>query len=65
MKFLNLLYSDAEVEDLICNGIEGVHYQVTEDGKYTYPDGVDFANSTYYPNIGWVMPNGRRMGGRY
>ncbi len=58
MKFLNLLYSDAEVEDLICNGIEGVHYQVTEDGKYTYPDGVDFANSTYYPNIGWVMPNG-------
>lgn len=58
MKVLNLLYSDAEVEDLICNGIEGVHYQVAEDGKYTYPDGVDFANSTYYPNIGWVMPNG-------
>lgn len=58
MKVLNLLYSDAEVEDLICNGIEGVHYQVAEDGKYTYPDGIDFANSTYYPNIGWVMPNG-------
>lgn len=58
MKFLNLLYSDAEVEDLICNGIEGTHFQITEDGKYTFPEGIDFANSTYYPNIGWVMPNG-------
>ena len=58
MKLLNLLYTDAEVEDLICNGIKDVHYTVGEDGKYTLPEGVDYANSTYYPNIDWVMPNG-------
>lgn len=58
MKFLNMLYTNAEVEDLICNGIEGVHYVVDENGKYTFPEGMDVANSTYYPNIDWVMPNG-------
>jgi len=58
MKFLNLLYTDADVENLICNGIEGKHYVLTEEGKCTYPEGIDAANSTYAPNIGWVMPNG-------
>lgn len=58
MKFLNLLYTNAEVEDLICNGIEGKHYQVLENGKYDFLDGIDIANSTYNPNLGWVMPNG-------
>lgn len=58
MKLLNLLYTNAEVEDLICNGIEGQNFQVTESGKYDFLEGQDAMNNTYYPNIDWVMPNG-------
>ena len=62
MKLLNLLYTDPEVEDLICNGIKDVHYIVGDDGRYSFPDGVDYANSTYYPDVSWVMPNGWLVG---
>lgn len=58
MKLLNLLYTDAEVENLLCNGIEGVHYVLDDQGLCTYPEGVDESNRTYAPQLSWVMPNG-------
>ena len=60
MQFLNLLYVDKEIIDVVCNGIEGVHYMVTEEGNITYAN--DQLNSmtvgwpvgslaTYWPNL--------------
>ena len=43
---------------MICNGIQDVNYQVTENGKYDFLEGQDAMNNSYYPNIDWVMPNG-------
>lgn len=39
MKLLNLFYSNQEIADLLCYGIEGVHYEKTEDGHFTYAKG--------------------------
>ena len=58
MKVLNLLYTNPEVEDLLCNGIEGRHYVLNAEGLCTFPEGVDPSNATYSPNIGWIVPNG-------
>lgn len=57
MKFLNLMYSDPAVSDLLNYGIEGTHYQVAEDGKYTYLDGQDDSSCTYHPQMTWIWPN--------
>ncbi len=57
MKFLNLLYSDAEFVNLLIYGIEGIHYEVLEDGTIDFPAGVTADTSGYYPNMGWSFPN--------
>jgi len=40
MQFLNLLYTDANIMNLLANGIEGKHYVKNEDGSIRMPDGV-------------------------
>lgn len=57
MKFLNLMYSDPAVSDLLNYGIEGVHYQVAEDGTYTFMEGADMSSCTYHPAMTWIWPN--------
>lgn len=57
MKFLNLMYSDPAISDLLNYGIEGTHYQVAEDGRYTYLDGQDSSSCTYHPEMTWIWPN--------
>lgn len=57
MKFLNLMYSNSKVSDLLNYGIEGTHYQVTEDGIYDYMDGQDMGSCTYHPQMTWIWPN--------
>ena len=57
MKFLNLLYSNPEVLNLLDWGIEGKHYVRTADGHITYPDGVDSTNSGYNMNMTWAFGN--------
>lgn len=57
MQMLNLLYSDADVLSLLMYGIEGVHYNVAEQGEgaervISFPEGVDSMNSTYYVTLG-------------
>lgn len=54
MQLLNLLYTDADIMNLLSYGIEGVHYVKTEDGHITFPEGKNIN-----PFIGeaWRMPN--------
>ncbi|ANY70203.1 hypothetical protein BBD42_29630 [Paenibacillus sp. BIHB 4019] len=40
MEFMNLLYTDAEIMNLLTLGIEGTHYVKNEDGTVRVPDGV-------------------------
>lgn len=47
MQFLNLLYSDARIVNLLDWGIEGTHYVVNPDGLISYPEGVDSATVGY------------------
>lgn len=59
LKFLNLMYTDPDVVNLIDWGIEGEHY-VHVDGKenvITYPEGVNGDNSGYAMNCGWEFGN--------
>lgn len=56
MKLLNLLYTDREIADLLCWGIEGKHYVVTEDGTLDYPDGINASNTGYNFDQNWQLP---------
>ncbi|GIO16612.1 ABC transporter substrate-binding protein [Cohnella xylanilytica] len=40
MQLMNLLYTDADVINLLDNGIEGKHYVKTEKGQIKVPDGT-------------------------
>ncbi|MDD3409868.1 MAG: ABC transporter substrate-binding protein [Eubacteriales bacterium] len=57
MQFLNLMYTDKRITNLLAWGIEGVHYVVTEDGHITYPEGVNSDNIGYALNLGWMFGN--------
>ncbi|MFD0717453.1 ABC transporter substrate-binding protein [Paenibacillus sp. GCM10027626] len=57
MMFLNLLYSDKDIVNLIDYGIEGKHYVKKADNTIGYPSGVDSANATYAPAHGWLWGN--------
>lgn len=57
MRFLNLLYTDADLINLFDWGIEGTHYVKTEDGHITYPEGVNAENSGYSLGLGWIFGN--------
>ena len=59
MRFLNKMYTDPEVANLLAWGIEGEHYQFIdkEKGIIGYPDGVDAKTIGYNLNLGWVFGN--------
>lgn len=57
MQFLNLMYTNADIQNLLAWGIEGEHYVLTEDGHITYPEGVNADNTGYGLNMGWEMGN--------
>ncbi len=52
VQFLNLLYTDPDISNLIINGIEGTHYVKLDNGSITYPEGVTSRNT------GWASPGG-------
>ncbi|MFV0465756.1 MAG: ABC transporter substrate-binding protein [Lachnospiraceae bacterium] len=56
-KFISALYSDARIMNLWQNGIEGVNYQVLEDGTAYFVDGEDSANYKYHQGTGWFLGN--------
>ncbi len=57
MQLLELLYSDEYLINLICNGIEGVHYVKNADGTLSYPEGISAETSPYNLNMSWEMGN--------
>lgn len=59
-KGMEILYTDRDVEILLNNGIEGVHYVKNEDGTASYPPGVTVLNSTYaMMEVNWATPYSR------
>lgn len=57
MEFLNLMYSDKEIVNLLIWGIEGKHYVVKSGNVIDFPEGVNAQNSGYQLNMGWLFGN--------
>jgi len=57
MMFLNMLYTDKDLVNLIDYGIEGKHYVKKTDTVIDYPSGIDSASATYAPTHGWMWGN--------
>ncbi|MCL6601270.1 MAG: ABC transporter substrate-binding protein [Paenibacillus sp.] len=57
MEFLNLMYTDKELVNILDYGIEGKHYVVKSDNIIDFPPGVDGQNSGYNLNYGWLFGN--------
>ncbi|CAK4851660.1 unnamed protein product [Aphanomyces euteiches] len=57
MMFLNLLYTDKHLLNLLDWGIEGKHYVKKEDNIIDYPAGVDAASVGYNLNQPWMFGN--------
>lgn len=55
MRFMNLMYKDARIANLLIWGIEGKHYVVTdeENGVIAYPEGVTSQTTTYAYGFGF------------
>lgn len=62
MKFLNLLYTNADLANTMAWGVEGVHWVWNEDGQMTYPEGVDGSTTDYACNADWMYGNMNIMG---
>ena len=56
-KFVSALYSDAELYNMWQYGVEGVNYQVLDDGTAYFVDGEDGTNYKYHQNTGWFLGN--------
>ncbi|MEH7419256.1 ABC transporter substrate-binding protein [Neobacillus drentensis] len=54
IEFLNLMYTDKDIMNLLTLGIEGKHYEVNEKGFVTLPKGK---TETGYVGNNWVMGN--------
>jgi putative aldouronate transport system substrate-binding protein len=57
MMFLDLLYHDKDLINLVDYGIEGKHYVKKGDNKIGFPAGVDATNSGYNLNESWMFGN--------
>jgi len=59
MKFINLLYTDPYVVNLLIYGIEGVHYEVVDavNGVIDFPEGVAVESSGYSQFRGYFFGN--------
>lgn len=57
VKFLNLMYTNKEIVDLLNYGVEGTDYIVMEDGTYGYPEGMDSTSVGYHIEMTWLFGN--------
>lgn len=57
MKFLNALYTDSELANLVCSGIEDVHYVKQEDGTIDFAEGLDAFTTGWPSGMGTFWPN--------
>ncbi len=59
MRVLEVLYTDPEAAQLVANGVEGLDYELNEDGQMVYPEGASSmadlgwaaASMAYWPNV--------------
>ncbi len=60
MQLWELMFTDPEVSNLFVNGIEGKHWEYTDDSKkfITTPEGVD-PTASGYESLDWAWPNMR------
>ena len=56
MQLLDLLYTDADLINLLSYGIENIHYVIQPDGTISYPDGVTAENCGYQNTQAWILP---------
>ena len=59
MRFLDLLYSDQKVINLLDYGIEGVHYRRIEQNIIDFPKGITARNSGYSQFMTWLYGDSR------
>lgn len=57
MMFLNLMYSDKNIINLLDWGIEGKDYVKVSENVIDYPQGVNGSNVAYGLNLGWLFGN--------
>lgn len=57
MLWLNEMYTNPDVVNLLDWGVEGVHYEVQDDGTIDYPAGVDPTTTSYGLNQDWFFGN--------
>lgn len=58
MQLLNMLYTNPELANIMCNGVENEHWVYTDENKTNikYPDGKTSAN-VGYGRVTYVQPN--------
>jgi putative aldouronate transport system substrate-binding protein len=52
-----LMATDADVENLLINGVEGVDYQILDDGTAAYIDGKDASSTGWCMGYSWCALN--------
>jgi putative aldouronate transport system substrate-binding protein len=56
-KFINEMYTNPDVVNLLDWGVEGTHYVKNSDGTVGFPEGVDATNTSYGLNEDWLFGN--------
>lgn len=62
MRFLNLLYSDPVLSNLIVYGVEGVHYNLTEDDRIQTIQNSGYDMYSYQYMLGNIFMNKLKVG---
>ena len=57
MKFMNLLYTNADLVNLMNYGVEDVHYVKNDNGTFSLPEGKDASSVGYYGNLSFFIGN--------
>lgn len=57
MMFMNLLYTDGDILNLILNGIEGTHYVATSGNIVDFAPGLDSSKTGYAVTMNWMLGN--------
>ena len=57
MKFMNMMYTDERIVNLLNYGQEDVDYVVNEDGTFSFPEGMDIDSVGYHFDASWLFAN--------
>lgn len=57
MQFLNLMYTDADIANLLCSGMKDKHYVLLDNGTIDFAEGLDPFITGWPANMGSFWPN--------